>query len=185
MFRFALMRLSITTLSFSSLRLRILTLPKWSLTTSDMVMLADSAKSCRACHSASENRTRSMLFRVVMIPILQDGAVLNKATPCCYTSFRTCGLVMWAFCPPEPPYFGLRPARPLALHSPPSAPRWGVRVALCRQGAGQASLRSLTPHPAVSVGHSKGIKCFRGINRYASLRYLFHGHLTPFPFKQL
>src|SRR5699024_8303872 len=123
MFRLALMRLSIATLSRSSLRLRLLTLPKWSLTTSDMVMLADSAKSCRACHSASENRTRSMLFRVVMIPILQGCTVLNKATPCCYTSFRTCGLVIGAYCPPEPPSsgFALRGLWPCILPPPPPA----------------------------------------------------------------
>src|SRR5699024_3907487 len=112
MFMLALMRLSIAALSRSSLRLRILTLPKWSLTTSDMVMLADSAKSCRACHSASENRTRSMLFRVVMIPILQGCTVLNKATPCCYTSFRTCGLVIGAYSPLRPPLGGT--SRPLS-----------------------------------------------------------------------
>lgn len=78
--------------------------------------------------------------------------------------------------------YGLRPAPRFtrckhlgALPQTPRSPRG--------RGAGgrYASLRSTCPH-AQALGHSKGIKCFRGINR-AQGRYLFHGHLTPFPFK--
>lgn len=187
MFRFALMRLSITTLSFSSLRLRILTFPKWSLTTSDMVMLADSAKSCRACHSASENRTRSMLFRVVMIPILQDGLVLNKATPCCYTSFRTCGLVMWAFCPPEPPLLRASPCAAFGLAFSPLRPPLGGTSRPLSSGCGAGVATLLNPTPSRERGSLQGHQV---LSRHKPLRFaslFIPRSLDPLsvPFKQL
>ena len=161
MFKLALMRLSIATLSRSSLRFLIVTLPKWSLTTSDMVMLADSDKSCRACHSASENRTRSMLFRVVMIPILQADMVLNKATPCCYTSFRTWGLVIGAYCPPEPPPSGYALRLPLVVASPTDAPpQGGLSVRHVAGGQGKSTLTTTTKRWVVP----KASRDFRGIN---------------------
>ena len=41
-----------------------------------------------------------------------------------------------------------------SLHSPPSAPRWGERVALCRQGIGHGAL-PLNPTPRLErVGYS-------------------------------
>ena len=83
-----------------------------------------------------------------MIPILQGGTVLNKATPCCYTSFRTCGLVIGAYCPPEPPTSGYALRLPLVVASPTdAAPQGALSV---RHVAGvqvAATLRFALPAP--------------------------------------
>src|SRR5699024_11142455 len=148
MFRLALMRLSIATLSRSSLRLRILTLPKWSLTTSDMVMLADSAKSCRACHSASENRTRSMLFRVVMLAIIAAIGIYKQGYPMLLHFVPHMWPCHWSILPPLTPHFGLRPAPPFGRCTPTdAAPQGALSV---RHVAGvqvAAALRFALPAP--------------------------------------
>src|SRR5690625_184842 len=79
--------------------------------------------------------------------------------------------------------FALRLPSVVAPPHPPPSPPAGRGPFATWQGCGQFRPSACTTHtPALSVGHSKGVKCFRGINR-AQGRYLFHGHLTPFPFR--
>src|SRR5690625_3240237 len=87
---------------------------------------------------------------------------------------------MWAYCPPEPPLLRASPCA--SFHSLPTP--WGVApnptFATWQGCRWPLRFASLYLPPCPSVGSLQGHQV---LSRHKPLRYLFHGHLTPFPFK--